>query len=313
VFRPTKLNQISLDLPADHFNMLESDNIELVDKKDVINEKIKIIENSDEAKKERTIKNLRITPSSPSEQRDELSQFIARKERKISELREELKRHEEELLLLKKQWQTVVSKDIDSENTSSSVFSFQSNTSNNEVSTFMNGLGKGIHSVIGGIHNLKESEATREKLSQIKTAVSEVANIRSIQQTRQKTADLTSQAWSNISKGISSLVDYEAIKTARKKSYKSVPTTETSEIPNINTAISPTTSPPTTSPTSSISKDLIWSALNSESNSEHKLPTDKDDFIKEKNLDNENIDGVLAGSPKDEFEETLVYVIGDDL
>ncbi|CAG8769501.1 8015_t:CDS:2, partial [Racocetra fulgida] len=223
-------------LPVDHFNMLESENIELVDKKDVINEKI--IENNDEAK------------------------FIARKERKISELREELKRHEEELLLLKKQWQTVVSKDIDSENTSSSVFSFQSNTSNNEVSAFMNGLGKGIHSVIGGIHNLKESET---------------------------------------------------IKTARKSSYKSVPTTETSAIPNINTAISPTTSPPTTSPTSSISQDLIWSALNSESNSEHKPPTDKDDFINEKNLDNENIDGVLAGSPKDEFEEQLVYVIGDDL
>ncbi|CAG8521417.1 5925_t:CDS:2, partial [Dentiscutata erythropus] len=276
---------------------MESENIELVDKKDVINEK-NIDENSEE--KERAIKNLRVTHSSPSEQRDELLQFIVRKEHKILELREELKRHEEELLLLKKQWQAISSEDINAENTSS-IFSIPSNISNNiEVTGFMNGLGKGIHSVIGGIHNLKESEATREKLSQIKTAVSEVANIRSIQQTRQKTADLTSQAWSNISKGISSW------------SYKSVPTAETSETPTINTAISPTTSPGTTSPTSSISKDLIWSAINSDLDSEKKLSIDKDDSINEKNFNNEKIEGVLAGSPKDEFEEQLVYVIGDD-
>ncbi|CAG8502696.1 6485_t:CDS:2 [Dentiscutata heterogama] len=292
--------------------MLESENIELVDKKDVINEK-NIDENSEE--KERAIKNLRVTHSSPSEQRDELLQYIVSKERKVLELREELKRHEEELLLLKKQWQAIASKDINAENTSyaSSIFSIPSNISNNiEVTGFMNGLGKGIHSVIDGIHNLKESETTREKLSQIKTAVSEVANIRSIQQTRQKTADLTSQAWSNISKGISSLVDYEAIKNARKKSYKSVPTAETSETSTINTAISPTTSPVTTSPTSSISKDLIWSAINSELDNEKNLSVDKDDSINEKNLYNEKIEGVLAGSPKDEFEDQLVYVIGDD-
>ncbi|CAG8812655.1 3495_t:CDS:2 [Gigaspora margarita] len=288
--------------------MLESENIEIVDKKEAINEK-NIDENGEDVKKERAIKNLRVTSSSPSEQRDELLQFIVRKERKILELREELKRQEEELLLLKKQWQAVASEDINDENTSnaSSIFSIPSNISNNvEVTKIMNGFGKGIHSVIDGIHNLKESETTREKISQIKTAVSEVANLRSIQQTRQKTADLTSQAWSNLSKGISSWVDYEAIKNARRKSYNSVPTTETSETLTINTALSPTISPATTSPTSSISKDIIWSDINSGLDNEKKLSADKDDF-NEKSLNNE---GVLAGSPKDEFEE--VYVIGDD-
>ncbi|RIB08629.1 hypothetical protein C2G38_2110696 [Gigaspora rosea] len=288
--------------------MLESENIELVDKKEAITEKN--IDENEDVKKERAIKNLRVTSSSPSEQRDELLQFIVSKERKILELREELKRHEEELLLLKKQWQAVASEDINDENTSnaSSIFTIPSNISNNvEVTKIMNGFGKGIHSVIDGIHNLKESETTREKISQIKTAVSEVANLRSIQQTRQKTADLTSQAWSNLSKGISSWVDYEAIKNARRKSYKSVPTTETSETLTINTALSPTISPATTSPTSSISKDIIWSDINSDLVNEKKLSADKDDFINEKNLNNE---GVLAGSPKDEFEE--VYVIGDD-
>ncbi|KAF0538647.1 hypothetical protein F8M41_007601 [Gigaspora margarita] len=288
--------------------MLESENIELVDKKEAINEK-NTDENGEDVKKERAIKNLRVTSSSPSEQRDELLQFIVRKERKILELREELKRQEEELLLLKKQWQAVASEDINDENTSnaSSIFSIPSNISNNvEVTKIMNGFGKGIHSVIDGIHNLKESETTREKISQIKTAVSEVANLRSIQQTRQKTADLTSQAWSNLSKGISSWVDYEAIKNARRKSYNSVPTTETSETLTINTALSPTISPATTSPTSSMSKDIIWSDINSDLDNEKKLSADKDDF-NEKSLNNE---GVLAGSPKDEFEE--VYVIGDD-
>ncbi|CAG8536665.1 6203_t:CDS:2, partial [Scutellospora calospora] len=308
-------DKLLLALQLNHFNMLEGENVELVDEKEALNDETNIDENSEE--KERTIKNLRITPSTPSEQRDEFLQFIAQKERKVLELREELKRHEEELLLLKKQWQTVVSKDVDSESISSasSIFSFPSNTSINgeDVTGFMNGLGKGIHSVIDGINNLKEKEATREKLSQIKTAVSEVANLRPIQQTRQKTVDLTSQAWSNISKGISSLVDYEAIKAARKRTYRTVPTSETLETPNINTAISPTTSPTTTSPTSPMSKDLIWSAINSEKiDSKHKPLNDKDDSIKEKNLDNENIDGILAGSPKDEFEDQLVYVIGDD-
>ena len=64
---------------------------------------------------ELAIKNSRITHSTPSEQHSELLHFIARKERKVLELREELKRHEEELRLLKKQWKTNITKKINEE------------------------------------------------------------------------------------------------------------------------------------------------------------------------------------------------------
>jgi len=82
------------------------------------------------------------------------------------ELREELKRHEEELRLLKKQWETNVAKNIDESSNSSSpsslspTFSFASNTSTSEeeVKRFMDGLGKGLAGVISGIQKVKESE-----------------------------------------------------------------------------------------------------------------------------------------------------------
>jgi hypothetical protein len=74
-----------------------------------------------------------------------------------------LKRHEEELKLLKKQWEINITKNIDEEsnsNSPSSPASLSSNTNmlEEETNSFMNGLGKGIAGVIDGIQKVKESE-----------------------------------------------------------------------------------------------------------------------------------------------------------
>ena len=69
---------------------------------------------------------------------------------------------------MKKQWEANITKEIDEESNSnsspsspaSSAFSLPSttNTSEEESKGFMNGLGKGIAGVIGGIQKVKESE-----------------------------------------------------------------------------------------------------------------------------------------------------------
>jgi hypothetical protein len=64
---------------------------------------------------------------------------------------------------LKKQWEANITKNIDEEsnsNSPSSPASLSSITNNleGETNNFMNGLGKGIAGVIGGIQKVKESE-----------------------------------------------------------------------------------------------------------------------------------------------------------
>ncbi|CAG8533694.1 7169_t:CDS:2 [Acaulospora colombiana] len=117
----------------------------------------------EEVKTERTIKNLRVTPSTPSEQHAELLHFIAKKECKVSELREELKRHEEELRLLKNQWETIVlnermadAEDININMSPRSSISSDS-SEEDEIDRLMSGLGKGINSVIDGISTFDKS------------------------------------------------------------------------------------------------------------------------------------------------------------
>ncbi|RGB40843.1 hypothetical protein C1646_686854 [Rhizophagus diaphanus] len=139
------------DVKLDSPKSPKKESIEKID-----NDKLKI-------QTELAIKQFRITHSTPSEQHSELLHFIARKERKVLELREELKRHEEELRLLKKQWEANITKNIDEEsnsNSPSSPASLSSITNNleGETNNFMNGLGKGIAGVIGGIQKVKESE-----------------------------------------------------------------------------------------------------------------------------------------------------------
>ncbi|CAG8491513.1 3377_t:CDS:2 [Diversispora eburnea] len=177
-------------------------------------EEIKGNQNGEESddKTERTIKNLRITSATPLEQNTELLRFIAKKESKVLELREELKRQEEELKLLKNQWKTIVANDEQEKNGTS--------TTSSEIvgDDGIKFIGKGINSVIDGIHKVKDNEVTLEKISQIKTAVSDVANSTSVKKTR--------QAWSNISKGFSSLVESKAVKTAKRKTLETVHTVE---------------------------------------------------------------------------------------
>lgn len=224
---------------------------------------------------ELAIKNSRLTPATSSEQHSEFLHFIARKERKVLELREELKRHEEELRLLKKQWETYFAKNIDEASNSnspsspSSAFSFAS-TSEEEGKGFMDGLSKGIAGVIGGIQKVKESELTQEKLTQIKTVVTDVANSQSIQQTRRKTADITSSAWHSLSKGLSSLASSETIQNAKKKTLETVNT--------INEAlISP--NPSSEDSTTATTKSKL----------------------------------VITDSPSEEIKDPILHVIGDDM
>ncbi|CAG8473167.1 5096_t:CDS:2 [Funneliformis mosseae] len=236
---------------------------------------------------ELAIKNSRLTPATSSEQHSEFLHFIARKERKVLELREELKRHEEELRLLKKQWETYFAKNIDEASNSnspsspSSAFSFAS-TSEEEGKGFMDGLSKGIAGVIGGIQKVKESELyvfnlvshgtkiTQEKLTQIKTVVTDVANSQSIQQTRRKTADITSSAWHSLSKGLSSLASSETIQNAKKKTLETVNT--------INEAlISP--NPSSEDSTTATTKSKL----------------------------------IITDSPSEEIKDPILHVIGDDM
>ncbi|RHZ87753.1 hypothetical protein Glove_30g60 [Diversispora epigaea] len=198
-------------------------------------EEIKDNQNGEESddKTERTIKNLRITPATPLEQNMELLRFIAKKESKVLELKEELKRQEEELRLLKNQWKTIVAKDD------------QNGIPETVGDEGIKFIGKGINSVIDGIHKVKDKEA-------IKTAVSDVANSTSVKKTR--------QAWSNISKGFSSFVESKAVKTAKRKTLETVHTVERT----INEAlISPTKTSYTQCPTTSSSSSTPSSPITS--------------------------------------------------
>ncbi|CAG8685649.1 14227_t:CDS:2, partial [Acaulospora morrowiae] len=222
-------------------------------------------EDTDEEVRTERIKNLRVTPATPSEQHAELLHFIAKKEFKVTELREELKRHEEELRLLKKQWETIVLNErmADAESISiSRRSSVSSENEEDEIDKLMNGLGKGINSVIDGIQKVKDSDATHEKITQIKNVVSDVANSTPVQQTKRKTADFTSQAWSNISRGFTSLVESGAIKAAKRKTLQTVHNVERS----INEAMLSTKATRTSSTSSpnpsTISKDSVGSQTN---------------------------------------------------
>ncbi|CAI2187901.1 6303_t:CDS:2 [Funneliformis geosporum] len=231
---------------------------------------------------ELAIKNSRLAPATSSEQHSEFLHYIARKERKVLELREELKRHEEELRLLKKQWETHFAKNIDeasnnnSPSSASSAFSFASN-SEEEGKGFMDGLSKGIAGVIGGIQKVKDSELTQEKLTQIKTVVTDVANSQSIQQTRRKTADITSSAWLSLSKGFSSLASSETIQNARKKTLETVNTiNEALVLPSVNYT---TTNPSSEDTTTAATKSKL----------------------------------IISESPSEEIEDPILHVIGDDI
>ncbi|GBB90900.1 hypothetical protein RclHR1_00180038 [Rhizophagus clarus] len=269
--------EVKLDSPKSP----KKESVEKID-----NEKLKI-------QTELAIKQSRITPSTPSEQHSELLHFIARKERKVLELREELKRHEEELRLLKKQWETNITKNIDEESNSNSPSSPASlysitNNSEGEPNNFMNGLGKGIAGVIGGIQKVKESELTQEKISQIKSVVADVANSQPVQQTRRKTADFTSNAWHNLSKGISTLASSETIQNAKKKTLKTVYT--------INEALtSPSTK--TTNNTTEDSSSVIYE-------------DDKTTMVTTPTTT--TITSIISQSPSEEIEDPILHVIGDD-
>ncbi|RIA91058.1 hypothetical protein C1645_822541 [Glomus cerebriforme] len=250
-------------------------------------ESVEDIGNDLKVQTELAIKHSRITPATPSEQHSELLHFIARKERKVLELREELKRHEEELRLLKKQWEANITKDIDEEsnsNSPSSPASISSNTNvlEGETNSFMNGLGKGIAGVIGGIQKVKESEVTQEKLSQIKSVVVDVANSQPVQQTRRKTADFTSNAWHNLSRGISTLASSEAVQNAKKKTWKTV-----------YEVISPATTNKKTSDSSPI---IFDNGEGEEVETKTTITTTP----------------VISDSPSEEIEDPILHVIGDD-
>uniref|UniRef100_A0A1D1YUP1 Uncharacterized protein n=1 Tax=Anthurium amnicola TaxID=1678845 RepID=A0A1D1YUP1_9ARAE len=272
-------------------------------------ESVESIENELKIQTELAIKHSRITPSTPSEQHSELLHFIARKERKVLELREELKRHEEELRLLKKQWETNVTKNIDEESNSNSPSSPASlssitNTSEGETNNFMNGLGKGIAGVIGGIQKVKESELTQEKLSQIKNAVVDVANSQPVQQTRRKTADFTSNAWHNLSKGISTLASSETIQNAKKKTLKTVYTINEALTSPAGTAATNTATAATTATTVNTRKDSSSSIIFDGEEAETKTTATKMTMI--------TTTPVISGSPVEEIGDPILHVIGDD-
>nr|CAG8467812.1 5966_t:CDS:2 [Entrophospora candida] len=178
-------------------------------------------------RKEGSIKHLGITlTASPTIQHTDLLHYIAKKERKVLELREELKRNEEELSLLKKKWETIFTNQIinspengnGKENESVNGVGIGENENDDddqsddvEVIKLMNGLSKGIVGVVNGIKNVAESEVTHEKLLKIRTAVADVANYEPVKQTKKMTFDFTSQAFDNITKGFSSIAQSETL------------------------------------------------------------------------------------------------------
>ncbi|CAJ0871873.1 5093_t:CDS:10 [Entrophospora sp. SA101] len=167
-------------------------------------------------RKEGSIKHLGITlTASPTIQHTDLLHYIAKKERKVLELREELKRNEEELNGNGKEKENVNGVGIgenDDDDQSDDV----------EVIKLMNGLSKGIVGVVNGIKNVAESEVTHEKLLKIRTVVADVANYEPVKQTKKMTFDFTSQAFDNITKGFSSIAQSETIRNARRKTLETV-------------------------------------------------------------------------------------------
>ncbi|CAJ0747609.1 4764_t:CDS:2 [Entrophospora sp. SA101] len=174
-------------------------------------------------RKEGSIKHLGITlTASPTIQHTDLLHYIAKKERKVLELREELKRNEEELSLLKKKWETIFTNQIinspengngkEKENVNGVGIGENDDDDQSddvEVIKLMNGLSKGIVGVVNGIKNVAESEVTHEKLLKIRTVVADVANYEPVKQTKKMTFDFTSQAFDNITKGFSSIAQSE--------------------------------------------------------------------------------------------------------
>ncbi|CAJ0916465.1 12541_t:CDS:2 [Entrophospora sp. SA101] len=182
-------------------------------------------------RKEGSIKHLGITlTASPTIQHTDLLHYIAKKERKVLELREELKRNEEELSLLKKKWETIFTNQIinspeKKENVNGVGIGENDDDDQSddvEVIKLMNGLSKGIVGVVNGIKNVAESEVTHEKLLKIRTVVADVANYEPVKQTKKMTFDFTSQAFDNITKGFSSIAQSETIRNARRKTLETV-------------------------------------------------------------------------------------------
>ncbi|CAG8449429.1 6124_t:CDS:2, partial [Ambispora gerdemannii] len=143
------------------------------------------------------IKHLRITPATESEQQAELLQFIAKKERKIKDLQEELAQHEDELRLLRERWESIRS----SKRNSGWLRGGGGNSGDN----------KGNGSVFKNIEN-GGINANQDNLISI--------NI--------ENEDFRTGAWGNLSKSISALTRSDTLKNVRKKTMDTVHTVEKS-------------------------------------------------------------------------------------
>ncbi|CAG8516595.1 728_t:CDS:2 [Paraglomus occultum] len=274
----------------------------------------KTTENEDDEIKVHTelaIKHLRVTPATRVEQQEELLQFIARKERRILELKEELARQEEELNLLKEQWETITLEENDIENKASSdiddMFSLGDDIGRGRRAIAFglgNGVGNGFKGIFGGS---AETERGRETLSNIRSVVIEVKDSERFKQTRQKTYDLTAKAWGNLSKGISNLAHSEALRNARRKTYETVHT--------FNDKLASPTTRPTTNATNSAAAASLRKI--SEHSISKTLPdvTHEDDYKEDDYKEGETkYSIVVAESPIDDPNSSIgqEFIIGED-
>jgi len=147
-----------------------------------------------------------------------------------------------------------------------------------------------------GVNSFFLFHRTQEKLSQIKSVVVDVANSQPVQQTRRKTADFTSSAWHNLSKGISTLASSETIQNAKKKTLKTVYT--------INEAL---TSPPAkaTNNTTENSSSVIF---DDDKRTEIKTTT----TVTTSTTTITPQSPTIFQSPSEEIEDPILHVIGDD-
>ncbi|CAG8474736.1 8221_t:CDS:10 [Ambispora leptoticha] len=153
------------------------------------------------------IKHLRITPATESEQQAELLQFIAKKERKIKDLQEELAQHEEELRLLKERWESI------------------KNNGNGWLrgGGSSGGANKGNGNVLISIENdgVDDVNANPDNFINIKI------DNENAKKTKRKLSFRTG-AWGNLSKSISALARSDTLKNVRKKTMDTVHTVEKS-------------------------------------------------------------------------------------
>ncbi|KAG9307129.1 hypothetical protein G9A89_016957 [Geosiphon pyriformis] len=166
------------------------------------------------------IKHLRVTQATPDEQKAELLQFIAKKERKIIDLKEELAQHEEELRLLKERWDSIVNT---KENETASLLSASSTVSSSTSSITSDEDDKKIN---GALLGSDTKDIMKEKTSSYFTDV-KIAENNGGKPTKRR-LDFRKSTWGNLGKSISALARSDTLKNMRRKTMGTVNNVERS-------------------------------------------------------------------------------------